>query len=168
MGIREKCLAAAFLTALALPAQQPAGSTWSRLDFLIGKWIGVAGEKDTPLGAGQGAYSFEPDLNGKIVIRRNQASYDSGVKHDDLMVIYLDAPQDTPQAIYFDSEGHTIRYRLAFPKFNTVVFESEGAQPGPRYRLTYWMENGGLNGKFEVAAPGSSYKPYMNWRSKRN
>jgi hypothetical protein len=25
-------------------------------------------------------------------------------------VIYLDAPDDTPRAIYFDSEGHVIRY----------------------------------------------------------
>lgn len=159
---------AAFLAALSLSAQQPAESPWKRLDFLMGKWIGVAAEKDTPLGAGQGAYSFEPDLNRKIVVRRNQAAYDSGVKHEDLMVIYLDAPNDTPRAIYFDSEGHTIRYRLSLPKLDTAVFESDDSQPGPRYRLTYWTENGGLNGKFEIAVPGSDYKPYMNWRSKRN
>jgi len=149
---------------MALPAQQPADSPWKRLDFLMGKWIGVAGEKDTPLGAGQGAYSFEPSLSGKIVIRRNEAAYDSGVRHEDLMVIYLEG---APRAIYFDSEGHTIRYNLAFPKAETAVFESDGTQPGPKYRLTYWMERGSLSGKFEVAAPGSDYKPYMNWRSKR-
>jgi hypothetical protein len=159
---------AAFLAALSLPAQQPAPSPWKRLDFLMGKWIGVAGEKDTPLGAGQGAYSFQPDLKGKIVIRRNQAAYDSGVTHEDLMVIYLDAPNDTPRAIYFDTEGHTIRYNLMFPKADMAVFESDGTPTGPRYRLTYWMENGSLNGKFEVAAPGSDYKQYMNWRSKRS
>jgi hypothetical protein len=168
MRIHARWVIAAFLLAMALPAQQAASSPWTRLDFLMGKWIGVAGEKDTPLGAGQGAYSFAFDLNNKVVIRRNQAVYDAGAKHDDLMVIYLDAPNDTPRAIYFDSEGHTIRYRLAFPKAEMVVFESDGTEPGPRYRLTYWVENGGLNGKFEVAAPGNDYKPYMNWRSKKS
>ena len=149
-------------TVLALPAQD---SPWKRLDFLMGNWIGVAGEKDTPQGAGQGGFSFQPDLNRKIVIRRNQADYDSGATHQDLMVIYLDG--ETPRAIYFDSEGHTIRYNLAFPKAETVVFESESGQPGPRYRLTYWTADGGLNGKFEIGAAGGEYKPYLNWRSKR-
>jgi hypothetical protein len=153
--------------AAALYAQAPAANPWQRLDFLMGKWIGVAGPKDTPLGPGQGAFSFESDMGGKIVIRHNQAVYDSGAKHDDLMIVYLDAP-DTPRAIYFDSEGHTIHYNLTFPKPDTVVFESEKSQAGPRYRLTYWMENGGLNGKFELASPGADYKPYLNWRSKKS
>lgn len=157
----------AALCGAALHAQTPAASPWQRLDFLMGKWIGVAGPNDTPLGAGQGAYSFEPELDRKIIVRRNQAAYDSGVKHEDLMVVYLDSPGDTPRAIYFDSEGHTIRYNLAFPKPQTAVFESDGAQPGPRYRLTYWLENGVLNGKFEVAPPGAEYKSYLNWRSKK-
>lgn len=156
----------AWAAALGLPAQQPAEFPWKRIDFLMGNWIGVAGEKDTPLGAGQGGFSFQPDLNRKVVIRRNQSTYDSGATHQDLMVIYLDG--DAPRAIYFDSEGHTIRYALSFPKAETAVFESESGQPGPRYRLTYWMAGGQLNGKFEVAAPGSDYKPYLNWRSKRN
>lgn len=167
MRFRTIWTLAALLIAMTLTAQQQE-SAWKRLDFLMGNWVGVAGEKDTPLGAGQGAYSFEQNLNGKIVIRRNQAIYDSGVKHEDLLVIYLDDPNSTPRAIYFDSEGHTIRYGLAFPKAEMVVFESDVTQPGPRYRLTYWMADGGLNGKFEVAAPGGDYKPYMNWRSKKS
>jgi hypothetical protein len=155
---------AAFLLLAAIPVS---AQDWpyQRLDFLMGKWIGVAGEKDTPLGAGQGAFSFLPELNKKILVRRNNATYDSGATHDDLMIIYMDA---SPRAIYFDSEGHTIRYNIAFPKPETAVFESDGTQPGPKYRLTYWMENGGLNGKFEVAPPGSDFKPYMQWRSKRS
>jgi hypothetical protein len=156
--------AALALGVLSAHAQSP----WKKLDFLLGKWTGVAGEKDTPLGAGQGAFSFEPQLNQKIIVRRNLAEYNSGVRHDDLMVIYLDAPNDTPRAIYFDSEGHTIRYNLTFPADGKVVFESDGTQPGPRYRLTYWMEAGVLQGKFEVAPPGSEYKAYMSWKSKKS
>ena len=144
----------------ALHAQT--SDAWKKLDFLLGQWVGVAGEKDTPLGAGQGAYSFTPELNGKIIVRRNNAQYNSGVQHDDLMVIYL---EDTPRAIYFDSEGHVIRYNLAFPAANRLVFESDGSQPGPRYRLTYWMEGASLNGQFEVGAPGKDYQSYMKWKS---
>jgi hypothetical protein len=165
-------MSAVLIGALPAPAQDAAGkpagpAAWKKLEFLLGNWAGTAGEKDTQIGAGQGAFSFEPQLNQKIIVRRNAAAYDSGVRHDDLMVIYLDAPNDTPRAIYFDTEGHTIRYNLAFPAAGTAVFESDGTQPGPRYRLTYWLESGVLKGKFEVAPPGGEYKSYMNWTSKK-
>ena len=148
--------------------QGAAPAAWKKLDFLIGKWIGVAGPNETPLGAGQGGFSFQADLNGKIIVRRNTAAYESGVKHEDLMVIYSDTPNEAPRAIYFDSEGHIIRYNLSFPSAGTAVFESDATQAGPRYRLTYWMEGGTLKGKFEVGAPAGDYKTYMSWTSKRS
>ena len=151
----------------AVPYASAQETPWKKLDFLLGKWTGVAGPQDTQIGAGQGSFSFETQLEGKILVRQNTASYNSGVKHGDLMVIYLDAPKDTPRAIYFDSEGHVIRYNLSFPSTERVVFESDGTQPGPRYRLTYWMEKGALLGKFEVGPPGGEYKTYMSWTSKR-
>ena len=143
------------------------GQDWTKLDFLLGKWVGVAGEKETPLGAGQGGFSFDLDLDKKVIVRRNHAAYDKGVKHDDLMVIYMEG---SPRAIYFDSEGHTIRYNLAFPAKDQVVFESDGTQPGPKYRLSYWMEKRVMKGKFEVAPPGaaSEFKTYMSWGSVKN
>lgn len=140
---------------------------WKKLGFLLGDWHGIAGEKDTQLGAGQGSFSFQPELKQSIIVRRNNANYDSGVQHDDLMVIYMDAPKDAPRAIYFDTEGHVIRYTVAFPSPDRVVFESEVAQSGPKYRLTYWMEGQSLKGRFEVAAPSSEYKTYMSWSSKK-
>ena len=81
-------------------ANAQATDPWQKLDFLLGKWTGVAGEKDTPLGAGEGDFSFEAELNRKIVVRRNNAAYNSGPQHHDLMIIYLDPPA-TPRAIYF-------------------------------------------------------------------
>ena len=154
--------AALFLITVPVHAQQDA--TWKGLQFLVGKWVGVAGEKDTPLGAGQGAFSFEAQLNQKIIIRKNVAEYNSGARHDDLMVIYLDA---TPKAIYWDSEGHVIRYNVTVPATDRVVFESDAKDPGPRYRLSYWMDSGKMSGKFEVAPPGGEFKEYMKWQSKR-
>ncbi|SRR5579863_3381130 len=154
-----------FAVSLALQAQT--NDAWKKLDFLLGEWTASAGEKDTKLGAGRGSFSFEPQLNQKIILRRNHAGYDSGVQHDDLMVIYLDAPDDAPRAIYFDTEGHVIRYNLAFPAPDRVVFETDTAQAGPKYRLTYWMEAGSLDGKFEVAFPAGEYKTYLSWTAKK-
>jgi hypothetical protein len=165
LGVALFCV----LPARAQSTPDKAGdSPWKKLEFVLGKWIGSAGEKDTPLGAGQGGFSFELELNRKIVVRRNHAGYSSGAQHDDLMVIYLDAPNDTPRAIYFDTEGHTIRYNLTFPAANKVIFESDGSQPGPRYRLSYWLNMRALDGKFEVAPPGADYKTYMSWTSKKD
>ena len=168
MTTPAKLLLIAALCTAPVSAQTAAPSPFTKLEFLLGKWIGAAGEKDTPHGAGQGDFSFEPELNRKIIVRKNSAAYTSGVTHDDLMVIYADAPNDTPRAIYFDTEGHVIRYNIAFPAANRVVFESDAAQPGPRYRLTYWMNGASLDGKFELATPGADYKTYMTWSSKRD
>ena len=48
------------------------------------------------------------------------------------------------------------------------TFESDGTQPGPRYRLSYWLNGSALDGKFEVAPPGAEYKAYMSWTSKKD
>jgi hypothetical protein len=148
-------------------ADKAEDSTWKKLEFLLGRWTGSAGEKDTAVGAGQGGFSFELELNGKIIVRRNQAAYDSGARHEDLMVIYLDAPGDSPRAIYFDTEGHVIRYALTFPANNSVTFQSDAQEPGPRYRLSYRKNGSTLDGKFEVAAPGAEYKAYLSWTAKK-
>ena len=160
---------AAFLLAAASLAAQPANPPeWHNLEFLLGKWTGIAGEKETPLGPGQGAFSFGLELSNRIIVRRNTAAYASGTTHNDLMIIYFDgASPAPPRAIYFDSEGHIIRYNVTFPGANRAVFESEGTQPGPRYRLTYWMEGALLKGTFEVAPPGTEYKTYLSWAAKR-
>jgi hypothetical protein len=159
-------LCALVLSALPSQAQTP-DPTWKKLEFLLGKWTGAAGEKETPHGAGQGGFSFEPELNQKIIVRRNHAEYASGVKHDDLMIIYID--NDTPRAIYFDTHSRTKNRQTDIsPDGTKVVFESDGTQPGPKYRLTYWMEGPQMKGTFEIAAPGAEYKTYLSWTSKRD
>ena len=134
---------------------QAGGDRWKALDFLLGEWVGVAGAQETPAGAGQGAFSFERDVNQKIIVRRNYAQYDSAARNDDLMVIYME--DGRPRAIYFDSEGHVIHYSVSTPSAGRVVFESDAG-----YRLTYWMEEGAMKGQFEVGG-----KPYLSWTSRR-
>jgi hypothetical protein len=134
------------------------------IQFLFGKWKGKGG--GATVGEGQGSYSYTPDLNKNIVIRRNFAEYPTGPRHDDLMIIFIEGPaKDTLRAIYFDSEGHVIRYNVTTPSPTKVVFESDSTQPGPKYRLTHVLEAQELTGKFEVAAPGAEYKTYLSWTS---
>jgi len=142
---------------LLLAAASLSAQSWKALEFLLGNWTGAAGEKDTQIGAGQGEFSFTLDLDSKIIVRRNSARYTSGVAHDDLLIVYTEG---ATRAIYFDTEGHVIHYNVRVPGENRAVFESDGT---PKYRLTYWLDHGSLNGRFEIAD-----KPYMTWISKRS
>ena len=137
-----------------------------RFQFLLGNWAGEA--QESQIGPGSGGYSFEAQLGGKILVRKNHSEYSSGVKHDDLMIVYVEEGNAaTPHAIYFDNEGHVIRYTVKFDGPDRVVFDSEG--PGPKYRLSYWPDGAMLKGRFEVAPPGGGgeFKTYLSWRSKR-
>jgi hypothetical protein len=135
---------------------------WKSIEFLFGNWTAKGG--GTSAGQGAGDFSFEPQVNRQIVIRKNFAEYTSGpeagIRHDDLMIIYADAPGQPLRAIYFDSEGHTIRYNVERPSANVAVFESDGTQPGPKYKLSYELHGKELVGKFEVGD-----KTYLTWNS---
>jgi hypothetical protein len=137
--MRKALFATLLLAAGLLPAQT--APKWDQFQFMIGKW-----KADT------GNFSFEPDLNGQILLRRN-VNNTPGQKHDDLMVVYLEGG---PKAIYFDTEGHTIRYNISFPAKNAAVFDSEG--PGPKYRLSYVLNGAKLDGQFGVDG-----KTYLKW-----
>jgi hypothetical protein len=156
-----KALVLLFLTS-AWGASAAGDSLSKRFDFLLGNWVGET--QESQIGSGSGGYSFEPQLDGRILVRKNHSEYASGAKHDDLMIVYVEE-NSAPRAIYFDSEGHVIRYNVKFDGPSRVVFESEG--PGPRYRLTYWPDGAILNGRFEVAPPGGEFKIYLSWGSKR-
>ena len=74
------------------------------------------------------------------------------------MVVYRDAPDAAPRAIYFDSEGHTIRYDVRAPADGGEVVFVSGPEPSaPRYRLTYIrVDQDRLKIRFEIAPPGHS------------
>jgi len=141
---------------------------WNRLDILLGTWESAG---DTQLGAGQGTAVFTRELHGQVMVRRSTADYTSGPQagthHDDLLIIYRNEPDGPPKAIYFDSEGHVIHYAVSSLAENAVLFQSDGSDPGPRYRLTYARVSARLNGTFEVAAPGGEFKTYLSWTSTR-
>jgi len=138
---------------------------WARLSFLAGEWEGVG--TGAP-GEAIGGTSFAFDLDKKILVRKNWAKYPpqpgekTGLFHQDLMIIYRSPGESSFRAIYFDNEDHVINYLVSFPeKPNAAVFETDPAQKGPLFRLTYELRaDGTLANVFLIAGPGEGFKVY--------
>ena len=148
-------------------AQSPANS-FEALRFLEGTWEAKTGAAASGPAA-SGSYTFQRELSGHVLARhsssdscRGPASFDCD--HHDLLYVYQDAAGQPLRAIYFDSEGHVIRYDVSTPTPTTAIFLSEGTSPGPRFRLVYELQNAVMAGKFQVQMPGQSeWKSYLEW-----
>lgn len=151
---------------------RPAASL-DALGFLIGDWTGE-GKSDS--GPGTGSASFERTMGGKAILRRNHAEYPASggrpaVVHEDLMIVYADAPTGTLRAFYTDTESHVIDYAVT-PSADgkSVVFESVPGTKGPRFRLTYLKGEGEtVSLVFEMAPPDhpDQFAKLMDGRLKR-
>jgi hypothetical protein len=167
------------ITVAGLSLRTSAGSTegrksdWAPLEYLLGDWVGEGGGQP---GQGTGEFSFHPDLQNRVLVRKNYAAYPPtkdrpGFRHDDLMVIYREPDSALPRALYFDSEGHVIHYSVtASSDQKTIEFVSDALPSSPRYRLTY-VKTGSdtLTLRFEIAPPGKpdSFSTYIEAKAKR-
>jgi len=152
----------------------PKAPDWHALEYLMGDWTG---EGSGEPGQGTGAFSFQPDLQKRIVVRKNHAAYPAGkdrpaFTHDDLMIVYQDAPDAGLRAIYFDNEGHVIHYAVeCTPDAGRWVFLSATEASAPRYRLTYTrVDQHRLKIQFEVAPPAhpDQFKTYIEAGARRS
>ncbi len=152
---------------------QESAKAWASFEYLLGDWVGEGGGQP---GQGTGGFTFLPDLQNHILVRKNHAAYPAtkdrpAFTHDDLMVVYQDSDNAPPRAVYFDSEGHVIHYAVtASADHKTIEFVSEALPSSPRYRLSYFMTGGdALTLKFEVAPPGKpdSFSTYIEAKAKR-
>ena len=150
-----------------------ADDDWGALRYLIGNWTG---EGNGSPGQGTGSFSFEPDLQGKILVRKNRAEYPAtkdrqAFTHDDLMIVFREPEENSEgalRAIYFDNEGHVIRYSVAMFG-DRVVFTSEPARTAPQYRFTYERHTADeVKIKFEIAPPGKGFSTYIEAAAKRS
>jgi hypothetical protein len=153
-----------------LTIAQPAPVGLERYAMLLGNWRGEGG--GTP-GQGGGTFSFSYDLDKKIIVRTSHSVYPAtkdkpGIVHDDLMIVYPDTGTAPDRAIYFDNEGHVIRYYVSFAGRDTIVFTGEKTPIAPLFRLSYekidWRT---VNVKFEISMDGEKYTTYIAGRSKK-
>jgi hypothetical protein len=147
---------------------------WAPLGFLIGEWTGEG--SGTP-GQGSGGFSFLPDQDGRILIRKNVANYPAtkdkpAYSHTDLTIVYHDTGETKLRAIYFDDEGHTIHYAVEpSADGNSVQFLSDTVATQPRYRLTYRKTGDDRVAiQFEIAPPGKgdAFSTYIEATARRN
>lgn len=158
-------------SAWAVGPVQADEDSWADFRFLIGAWISEGKPAD-----GSGSLTLEPDLGGKILVRRNAADLPAANgrparKHEDLMVIYKEQGGKQFRASYFDNEGHIIQYSVSpLTDQKGLVFISNPAPSGPRFRLTYTRgEKDKVAIKFEIAPPGKAdgFKTYLEGTVRR-
>jgi hypothetical protein len=144
--------------------------SWIKWSWLTGDWVG---EGTGQPGTGGGTFSFQFDLNNKILVRKSHSEYPASdnkpkVIHDDLMIIYPDLKGNPGKAIYFDNEGHTINYSITYSE-KSVILLSEKSTNAPIFRLTYTLlENGIVNTKFEMSQDGVKFMVYIEGKSKKH
>jgi hypothetical protein len=150
--------------------QKPANS-WEKWEFLLGEW---AGEGHGLPGQGIGAFSFTPELDGNILVRRSHVEFPStetrsAFNHDDLLIVYKNNSGIPSYAIYFDNENHSINYNVTYIESSIVLISEKN--PGiPRFRLTYTkLDNKKLNVRFEMTSPQNpeEFKTYLEGQSVR-
>lgn len=158
---RSFAFSAVMLLALLCPVsgQQVLKNDFHDLEFLFGSWTAAGGGAP---GQGVGGFSFSPDLQGSILIRKSFAEYPAtpskpAYRHDDLMVIFRDSDGKQIRAAFFDNEGHIINYSVrTFENGSGVEFLSDAAASSPRFRLTYHKTGTEtLTLKFEIAPPAT-------------
>ena len=157
-------------SAQAQNASAAGGDPWQALRFLDGVWEAKTGG-GTAEAKVIGVYSFQFELNGRILARHSgnsscKAPTEFDCEHSDLLYLY---PEDASiQAIYFDNEGHVIHYGVTTPTPGNAVFLSDPALPGPQFRLLYERRGAVLSGKFQMRMDRKAeFKSYLEWSGGR-
>src|SRR5690348_7018996 len=165
-------IVAVIAAAAALAQNSDVATRWANWKPFLGTWEGTGGGAP---GQGKGSFTFSPDLQGVVLTRRNYSEYPArkdraAYRHDDFVVIYLDADKKT-RADYWDNEDHLIHYTIDFTdNGDRMVWVSDPARPGPRFRLTYAKTAAdALSLKFEIAPPNAptEFKTYVEAAAKR-
>jgi hypothetical protein len=142
---------------------------WSKWSWLTGEWQGEGTGKP---GSGGGTFSFRPDLDGNILVRRSHSEYPSRdnkgtAVHEDLMVVYPEAGVSPSKAVYFDNEGHVINYGITYGA-GSIVFFSNKISNAPVFRLTYdSVDRETVNTRFEMSQDGMNFMLYLEGKSRQ-
>jgi hypothetical protein len=148
---------------------QQSKNPWEKWNYLIGEWVG---EHNGQPGQGEGKFTFQTDLNGNILVRKSHTVFPATAKsseiiHDDIMIIYQPGSDGSQEAIYFDNEGHTIKYKVIFTD-KSIILTSDITANATRFRFTYTaIDTKSVNASFEMASPQApeDFKMYLSGKA---
>ncbi len=147
------------LGAFAMAQGPPPKPEWGPWAALVGTWV-AEDSKGQPGQASAGEFSFEYQLDQRILVRRNFAEYPAStdrpaIRHDDLVVMYP-GNGSALRATYWDNEGHLIEYATEIlDNGNVLRWVSAPSPQAPRFRFTYRrLSEKRLAIRFEMAPPG--------------
>jgi hypothetical protein len=169
MKLAKILISAILLVTCQLVSGQKTQNPLEKWNYLIGEW---AGEHTGKPGQGEGKFSFQTDLSGKILIRKSHTVFPATAKsaeinHDDLMIIYQGSGDNAQEAIYFDNEGHTIKYKVSFTD-KSIILTSDIIANETRFRFTYTsIDAKTVNASFEMASPQApeDFKMYLSGKA---
>lgn len=130
--------------------------------FLLGDWEGLSADQEL------GAFSFETQVQGHVMVRHNKARVKEGM-HEDLLTMYATL-QGEVRALYVDNENHVIQYAVsATENPKGAVFVSDEVPGAGRFRLAYELQaDGSVRGSFQIAPPGKTeFRGYLAWTAKK-
>jgi hypothetical protein len=150
---------------------QQSKNPWEKWNYLIGEWVGEGGGQP---GQNEGKFSFQTDLDGKILVRKSHTVFpattnSAEIIHDDLLIIYQGGSNGSQEAIYFDNEGHTIKYKVSFTD-KSIVLTSDIDVNAPRFRFAYTIiDTKTVNISFEMASPQKpdEFKMYLSGKANK-
>lgn len=148
-----------------LVSAQQKNDPFEKWNYLIGDWIG---EGNGQPGNGEGKFTIEKDLDGKVLVRKNHTVFPATSNsqervHDDMLIVYSGAMNNQQEAIYFDNEGNTIKYKVSFND-KSIILTSDISTSAPRFRFTYtFIDAKTANASFEMASPQApeEFKMYL-------
>ena len=164
-------VAALLLLACDVPNIRADEDHWADFRFLMGSRVSEAKPEQ-----GSGSFSLEPDLEGNVLVRRNSAQVPTGkqgafAKHEDLMVIYpARGAKQFRAELLRQRRARDPLWRQPVAGEKGLVFLSESAAAGPRFRLTYTKLAGDkVSTSFEIALPGhpEQFRMYLQGIVKR-
>jgi hypothetical protein len=155
---------------VSVSGQQPTNG-WEKWKYLIGEWVG---EGNGQPGQGEGSFTFQTDLDGKVLVRKNHTVFPETEKyaakvHDDLLYVYDGSRGGNQEAIYFDNEGNTIKYKVSFTE-GSIVLTSEKSSTSPRFRLSYIkIDDKSVRIIFEMAQPEApeAFRTYLEGKANK-
>jgi hypothetical protein len=169
MKSQKILIAVILMVSCQLTFGQKSSNQWEKWNYLIGAWVG---EHNGQPGQGEGKFSFQTDLDNNILVRKSHTVFPKTEKsaeiiHDDLLIIYQPSGNGTQEAIYFDNEGHTIKYKVLFSD-KSITLTSDIDPNATRFRFTYTeIDSNSVNASFEMASPKSpeDFKMYLSGKA---